>query len=77
MSGELGMKVKDLYMDCKTLIANGMGDKRVYISRDDEGNGFHALYYSFTTDSNEVKDTLSWLGECVGDDEAENIVLLG
>lgn len=77
MSNINGMTVKELYMDCKTLIANGMGDKRIYISRDDEGNGFHTLYYSFTTDSEEVKDTLSWLGEFVGDDEVKDIVLLG
>lgn len=72
-----GMTVKELYMDCKTLMANGMGDKRIYISRDDEGNGFHTLYYSFTTDSGEIKETLDYLGEFVDKREADNIVLLG
>ena len=42
------MTVKDLEKLCGQAIANGDGDKTIYISNDDEGNGFHELIYAFT-----------------------------
>lgn len=41
--------VKELYNACKDQIKKGNGDKVIMISDDDEGNGYHYLYYSFTT----------------------------
>lgn len=40
--------VNDLLEMCNEQVSKGNGKKKVYISRDDEGNGFHALYYGFT-----------------------------
>lgn len=41
--------VKELKKACDEQIKKGNGDKVIMISDDDEGNGYHYLYYSFTT----------------------------
>ena len=43
------MTVKDLYNACEEQIERGNGDKVIMISNDDEGNGYHYLWYSFAT----------------------------
>lgn len=40
--------VKELYKFCKAEIANGNGDKFIVISDDNEGNGYHGMFYGFT-----------------------------
>ena len=40
--------VNELFEECKKQINLGNGDKKIYISIDEEGNGFHPLFYSFT-----------------------------
>lgn len=40
--------VKQLYKECKKQIDAGNGDKVIMLSQDDEGNGYHYLWYSFT-----------------------------
>lgn len=67
------LKVNDLLKVCKNAVDNGLGDKYVFISQDDEGNGFHALFFPFTT---EVKDYADSLYQ-VNDDDLEDIVILG
>ena len=39
------LTVKDLFNQCKEQIAKGNGDKKIMISQDDEGNGYHYLFY--------------------------------
>lgn len=39
------LTVKDLFNQCKAQIAKGNGDKKIMISKDDEGNGYHYLFY--------------------------------
>ena len=39
------LTVKDLFNQCKAQIAKGNGDKKIMISQDDEGNGYHYLFY--------------------------------
>lgn len=48
--------VNALLEECKKLKKKGLGDRQVYISRDDEGNGFHPLFYAFQTDAEEVEE---------------------
>lgn len=43
------LTVKDLYKECKKQMNLGNGDRVIMISDDDEGNGYHYLYYSFIT----------------------------
>lgn len=42
------LTIKQLYQECRNEINKGNGDKVIMISQDDEGNGYHYLWYSFT-----------------------------
>lgn len=42
--------VQDLMMLCKAQVMKGNGNKKVLLSNDDEGNGYHQLFYTFTED---------------------------
>lgn len=50
-----GITVKQLLAMCKEQLNKGNGDKYILISDDDEGNGFHTLFYGMD-DSREVKE---------------------
>lgn len=41
--------VKELKAECEKQIKLGNADKTIMISDDDEGNGFHYLWYAFAT----------------------------
>lgn len=41
--------IKDLKELCELHILLGNGDKKIMISADDEGNGYHELFYGFTS----------------------------
>lgn len=43
------LTVKELFGECAKQIKLGNGDKTIMISDDDEGNGYHYLWYSFTS----------------------------
>ena len=69
-----GLTVKQLFECCKKQIALGNGDKHILISDDDEGNGYHTLFYEFTTET----DMLRMAVEIEHDShDANEIVLLG
>ena len=42
------LTIIDLYKECEEQIRKGNGHKTIMISSDDEGNGYHYLWYSFT-----------------------------
>ena len=42
------LTINDLYKECQKEIKKGNGNKTIMISQDDEGNGYHYLWYSFT-----------------------------
>ena len=48
--------VKQLYKECKKQIDAGNGNKVIMISDDDEGNGYHYLWYSFSNDVKELTE---------------------
>lgn len=43
-----GITINKLFEECKKQIQNGNGQKHILISSDDEGNGFHELFYAFS-----------------------------
>jgi len=45
-----GVTVKRLLELCKEEITKGNGDKLILLSNDDEGNGYHQMFYEFTED---------------------------
>ena len=51
------MTVKELMEFCKKAIAEGHGDKMIVISDDNEGNGYHGLFYQFT-DAHDFVDAI-------------------
>lgn len=72
------LKVKDLYEIVKQEIDKGNGNKTIMISNDDEGNGYHYLWYAFT-DSETMKqdDTFMWSVDEKNVDTIENTIVLG
>ena len=70
------LTVKDLYNECKTQIERGNGDKKIMISKDDEGNGYHYLFYGMISGEEMREDDMFTM--CVEEDVApvdETIVL--
>ncbi len=46
----MGVTVKQLLELCKEQVNKGNGDKLILLSNDDEGNGYHKMFYHFTED---------------------------
>lgn len=66
--------VKELLKACQEQVDKGNGDKGILISRDDEGNGYHKLFYLFSEDIWEFTDP----GEmCMSEDDFNNSIILG
>lgn len=42
------IKVKDLLKFCEEEVKKGNGNKNIVISDDNEGNGYHGLFWGFT-----------------------------
>lgn len=78
MKGDLkmnkGITVKQLYNSCVEQLQKGNGDKYILITTDDEGNGYHTLYYLL--DDNE--DNIQYAIEMECDNHtADEVVVLG
>lgn len=41
--------IKELYELCKEQVEEGNGNKTIMLSNDDEGNGYHYMWYTFST----------------------------
>ena len=74
---DLTLTVLELWTFCNQQIKKGNGAKKILISRDDEGNGYHNLYYQFTDDYDEIKETQEFCDLWDIRDDLENYVLLG
>ena len=71
----LGITVNELHLAVVEQIRKGNGDKHILISTDDEGNGYHTLFFGFLDDKNEIEDCLEY--EHDGTHTADNCVILG
>lgn len=70
------LTIKDLYDECREQIIKGNGNKVIMISDDDEGNGYHYLWYSFYEDVEELLETVpTMVDERIAD--KENTIILG
>ena len=49
-----GVTVNELAMMCMQQLERGNGDKHILISDDDEGNGYHTLFYGITDDPDAI-----------------------
>ena len=66
--------VKQLLEICKEQIEGGNGDKTVLISDDDEGNGFHTLFYGFLSDPEKIR---VYQGQFHDGNDPDDVVILG
>lgn len=71
-----GITIKELYDDLHQEILAGNGDKTILISSDDEGNGYHTLWYTVQSNIDEIKEIKkgTWFHD---DNDPEEVVLLG
>ncbi|MBE6526360.1 MAG: hypothetical protein E7Z63_01120 [Thermoplasmata archaeon] len=71
------MTVRELADQLNYLVRLGLGDREVFISDDDEGNGYHALYNGVNADPASITDTLVYAYTSEADVDPYEIVLLG
>lgn len=71
----LGLTVSQLYDFCEQQIRKENGAKHIIISDDDEGNGYHTLFYQFTDNKEELQMILDY--EHDGTHTVDNCVCLG
>ena len=70
------MTVKELRDQCNLMIKLGHGKKEIWISNDDEGNGYHMLFYPFLYNTKEIKECFEY--SCtIFHDDINNVVILG
>lgn len=65
--------VKELYMSCKEQVIKGNGDKIIMLSDDDEGNGYHYMWYLFSTLEEAMAE--DYINENISDEK--NTIILG
>jgi hypothetical protein len=77
------MTVRQLLMLCIQECAKGNADKRICISDDNEGNGYHGMFYGFTdavemdTKMREYDDNIESLIYDSRYKKAEDIIIFG
>lgn len=69
------LTVKNLYDACAKQIDKGNGEKIVLVTDDEEANGYHALFYEFIDDPEEIKMVYSY--DMFRDGKPENVLLIG
>ena len=69
--------VQDMYICLKNAVNEGLGDKKILLSGDDEGNSFHECFFGISpTKDNIWGDAALPYGVSMEDAE-ENYVILG
>ena len=49
------LTINDLLRVCQQKVKEGHGNKKILISTDDEGNGYHELFYGINTNIREFE----------------------
>lgn len=71
-----GITIEQLYKECAKQIKAGNKDRHVMLSNDDEGNGYHELFFGFMPTKECVSDDyLLPYGVTMQEAEKEYIVL--
>ena len=72
--------VRQLLTDLAKLVKKDASilDKEIYLSDDEEGNGYHGAYYSVTSNPDTIKECLDVSYGCrEGEVDPHTIVILG
>lgn len=67
------MQIKDLYECCKEQMDKGNGDKYIVVADDNEGNGYHGMFFGFTEN---VEDCIDLINDSQIID-ANKLIILG
>lgn len=70
------MQLKDLYAACKEAMNRGDGEKYLVLSDDNEGNGYHGMFYTITQASKE-RDAYEGLIYDSVEKNLDNILVIG
>ena len=68
--------IEQLAFMCTEQIRKGNGNKFILISDDDEGNGFHDLFFGFSENTKELTDGCR-IPYDLNDEDLKNYVVLG
>lgn len=71
------MKLKDLYLQCTKLMSKGLGDKTLIVSNDNEGNGYHGMFYTLTDISEEDVEYYEGLVYDSNEDDLTKCIIVG
>ena len=71
------IKLKTLYEECKKLVEAGHGEKVLVLSDDNEGNGYHGMFYTLTVLTPDNKKDFAGLVSDNQEPNLENIIILG
>lgn len=71
------MKLKDLYQVCKYQMEAGNGEKHLVVSDDNEGNGYHGMFYTLTVITPDNKAAFFGLIGDNSETDLENIIIVG
>ena len=74
------LTVKELAILLAKELKKGNGDKYVVISNDNEGNGFHGLFYGFTPFDNMEDADREYYSDIICDsaeNDLDNLIILG
>jgi hypothetical protein len=69
------LTVKQLKKFVDKAIREGYGDRMIVISDDNEGNGFHGMFYGFTTFTQKEKNYFNIYDS--HSDDPDKIIILG
>lgn len=72
-----GLTLKELKEQVDAAVAAGLGDKMVLISNDDEGNGFHMVWYDLCVDQENIRECVESSFADIGDRDLRDFVMLG
>ena len=73
------IKVKDLYRDLAMLMKEGRGDDYVVVADDEEGNGYHGIFFSVTDDPKDVRECIEFSNGLYGSvtNDPNKIIIIG
>lgn len=71
------MKLKDLYQACKDQMKKGNGEKSLIVAADNEGNGYHGMFFTLTEITPENVEGFSGLIGDNAEPDIYNIIVVG
>ena len=69
--------IRELHAELVRQIEKGNGDKKILLSNDDEGNGYHAMYYLVSPVDGNISDEYQLSYGVTLDEAKKNYLILG